>query len=101
MHVIYILGVPGIVLFVQRIYVSCMHRVCMVRVWHCWNVITSSSNPQLKGAWRIALSGGLAGGIVWALIFPADVVKTRIQVRRAVFILYNIYVHFFEYLHAC
>ena len=30
--------------------------------------------------WRLALAGGLAGCCFWTAIFPADVVKSRVQV---------------------
>ena len=32
------------------------------------------------GAWRTVVSGGMAGVTLWTMIFPADVIKSRLQV---------------------
>ena len=35
------------------------------------------------GALRTVVAGGVAGGTLWTIIFPADVVKSRLQVSGA------------------
>jgi hypothetical protein len=32
------------------------------------------------GPWRTVVAGGVAGVTLWSIIFPADVVKSRLQV---------------------
>ncbi|XP_074599001.1 mitochondrial basic amino acids transporter-like isoform X2 [Brevipalpus obovatus] len=38
----------------------------------------TSGNPQSQGS--LLMAGGLAGTLSWLLIYPADVIKTRIQI---------------------
>ena len=48
-------------------------------VTHIWQ-ITGQSKEDL-GPMGTIISGGVAGTTLWAIIFPADVIKSRQQVR--------------------
>ena len=39
------------------------------------------------GVWRLALAGGIAGCCFWTAMFPADVVKSRVQVDTIIIIM--------------
>lgn len=47
-----------------------------------FNACTKSDLAHITGPIKTVICGGVGGTILWASIFPTDVVKSRIQINK-------------------
>ncbi len=49
----------------------------------CNRLVASEGESSTQTATKVLISGGVAGVVTWASVFPLDVVKTRVQTQAA------------------